>query len=191
MPWTAVSDCPTPTVSTSTVSKPKASQSRMVSRVLRVTPPSAPPLGEGRMKAFGSWTSCSMRVLSPRMEPRVMVLEGSTASTARRWPRRQRRVPSPSMKVLLPTPGTPVMPTRRLRPVPGNSSVSSRCAGSTSCSRLLSTRVMARASAERLPERMPSASSAGEGRLTAPDPPFTRRGAARAAGPGSWWPSRG
>lgn len=46
---TAVSDWPTPTVSTSTTSKPAASQSSMVSRVFAATPPSVPEEGEGRM----------------------------------------------------------------------------------------------------------------------------------------------
>ena len=48
---TATSLWPTPTVSTSTTSKPAASHSRSASRVRRATPPSSPPDGEGRMKA--------------------------------------------------------------------------------------------------------------------------------------------
>ena len=43
---TAVSDCPTPTVSMNTTSKPAASHRTIVSRVLRATPPSDP--AEGR-----------------------------------------------------------------------------------------------------------------------------------------------
>jgi hypothetical protein len=54
-----------------------------------------------------------MRVLSPRMEPPDTVLDGSTASTATRWPWPIRYRPSASMKVLLPTPGTPLMPRRK------------------------------------------------------------------------------
>ncbi len=54
MSATAVSDWPMPTVSTRITSKPAASQSSMVSRVLAATPPSVPAAGEGRMKAFGS-----------------------------------------------------------------------------------------------------------------------------------------
>jgi hypothetical protein len=54
-----------------------------------------------------------MRVLSPRMLPPVTLLLGSMASTATRLPCRVSSVPSASMNVLLPTPGTPVMPTRR------------------------------------------------------------------------------
>jgi hypothetical protein len=68
---TAVSDWPTPTVSTSTTSKPAASHSSIVSRVFAATPPSVPEEGEGRMKAFGSAASRAMRVLSPRIAPPV------------------------------------------------------------------------------------------------------------------------
>jgi hypothetical protein len=52
-----------------------------------------------------------MRVLSPRIEPPDTLDDGSTASTATRWPRSIRNRPSASMKVLLPTPGTPLMPS--------------------------------------------------------------------------------
>ena len=50
---TAVSDCPTPTVSTITTSNPAASTIRIVSRVRRATPPSDTPDGVGRMYARG------------------------------------------------------------------------------------------------------------------------------------------
>ena len=56
------------------------------SRVRRATPPSVPPLGEGRMKASGWRASSLIRVLSPRIEPPDRSLDGSTASTATRWP---------------------------------------------------------------------------------------------------------
>ena len=84
MSATTVSDCPTPTVSTSTTSKPAASHSRIVSRVARVTPPSERPAGDGRTNAAGSTASRSIRVLSPRIEPPVRELVGSTARTATR-----------------------------------------------------------------------------------------------------------
>ena len=125
MPATAVSDCPTPTVSTITTSKPAASHTSIASRVMCATPPSIPPDGEGRMKAFGSRDSRSIRVLSPRIEPPESALVGSTASTATRWPRPVRKRPSVSMNVDLPAPGAPLMPTRKLRPVCGSSASSS------------------------------------------------------------------
>jgi len=76
------------------------------------------------MKARGSTDSLVMRVLSPRMLPPEIELDGSIASTATRWPCFVRLVPRASMKVLLPTPGTPVTPTRRALPVSGSSSAS-------------------------------------------------------------------
>ncbi len=69
-----------------------------------------------------------MRVLSPRMLPPVRVDDGSTASTATRWPRSVSIVPSASMNVDLPTPGTPVIPTRVAPPDFGSSRTSSSCA---------------------------------------------------------------
>ena len=51
------------------------------SRVLRATPPSDPAEGEGRMNAFGSTDSFSMRVLSPMILPLERWLLGSMAST--------------------------------------------------------------------------------------------------------------
>ena len=51
---TAVSDWPTPTVSTRITSYPAASSNTMVSRVAFATPPSVPEVGDGRMNAFGS-----------------------------------------------------------------------------------------------------------------------------------------
>ena len=109
---TAVSLCPTPTVSTKIVSKPAASQSTIVSRVLRATPPSDPAEGLGRMKAFFSRESCSIRVLSPRILPPERSLLGSIARTARRRPCLTRCIPKVSIEVLFPAPGTPVIPIR-------------------------------------------------------------------------------
>ena len=54
----------------------------IASRVRRATPPSVPPDGDGRMNARLLAASRSMRVLSPRIEPPLRVLDGSTASTA-------------------------------------------------------------------------------------------------------------
>ena len=105
MSATTVSDWPTPTVSTSTTSKPAASHSSIASRVRRATPPRVPPDGDGRMNACGSRARRSMRVLSPMIEPPLRRLDGSTASTATRCPAAVRRDPSSSMKVDLPAPG--------------------------------------------------------------------------------------
>ena len=125
MPATAVSLWPTPTVSTITMSWPAASSTSIASRVFSVTPPSVPAVGLGRMKARASTDSRSMRVLSPRIDPPDRLDDGSTASTATRWPRSISSSPSASMKVLLPTPGTPEMPSRSDLPLDGNSALSS------------------------------------------------------------------
>ena len=92
-----------------------------------------------------------MRVLSPSSEPFVRVEEGSTASTATRWPLRMASMPSRSIKVLLPAPGMPVMPSRWVRRSGWwvrrrSSSLRAWCSGS-----VLSTHVMAWASASRCP----------------------------------------
>ena len=69
-----------------------------------------------------------MRVLSPRIEPPVRVLDGSTASTASLLPASTRCMPSASMNVDLPAPGAPVMPTRTALPVAGINASSSATA---------------------------------------------------------------
>jgi hypothetical protein len=66
----------------------------MVSRVVLVTPPRLSPAGEGRIKADVSPASRPMRVLSPRMEPPLLVEVGSTASTATFLPEATRFSPS-------------------------------------------------------------------------------------------------
>ncbi len=130
MPATATSDWPTPTVSTITTSNPAASQSSIASRVRRATPPRVPAVGDGRTNAESERVSSPMRVLSPRIEPPVRVLDGSTASTATRCPCSTRWRPNASMNVDLPEPGAPEMPMRIAPPVCGSTSVSSAAASS-------------------------------------------------------------
>src|SRR5690242_4804543 len=67
------------------------------------------------------------------------------------------------MKVDLPTPGTPLMPTRCALPVCGSSSASSCCACSRWSGRVDSTSVIARATAARSPSRTVAASCSMEG----------------------------
>ncbi len=64
------------------------------------------------MNASSSRDSSTMRVLSPRIEPPVRRLDGSTASTATRSPCAMRCIPNASMNVDLPAPGGPLMPIR-------------------------------------------------------------------------------
>ena len=55
--------------------------------VARATPPRVPAEGDGRMYALRSTARADMRVLSPRTDPPVRTLDGSTASTPTWWPR--------------------------------------------------------------------------------------------------------
>ena len=116
---TAISLCPTPTVSTITTSNPAASARSIVSRVFSATPPRLPAVGLGRIKAFSLIDNCSIRVLSPRIEPPETVEDGSIANTATRCPWAIKYSPSASIKVDLPTPGTPDIPSRKDLPVKG------------------------------------------------------------------------
>src|SRR5690349_6143110 len=75
-------------------------------------------------------------------------------------------VPKASMKVLLPTPGTPVTPTRCAPPAWGSTAWRTACARAWCSGLALSTSVMARESNVRSPARMPAASAAGSGALT-------------------------
>lgn len=54
------------------------------SRVARATPPRCAPDGDGRTKASSLAVSCAIRVRSPRTDPPVRELLGSTATTATR-----------------------------------------------------------------------------------------------------------
>src|SRR4051794_18474050 len=127
------------------------------------------------MKAAGSPASRAIRVLSPRIEPPDRADDGSTASTATFEPAAVRSTPSWSMKVDLPTPGTPLIPIRRAPPACGNSATSSSWAASRWSPRRDSTSVMARAIARRSPASTPSASPATSG---------------TAITGGPWWPPR-
>ena len=165
---TAASDCPTPTVSTTTTSNPAASTIRIVSGVRRATPPSDVPDGVGRMYARGSAARRSILVLSPRIEPPLTVEDGSTASTASLWPRSRRNMPKDSMNVDFPTPGAPDSPMRRACPgACARRSRRSDAAGWWS-GREDSTRVMARAMARRSALRTPRSNPAGSTTDTTP-----------------------
>src|SRR5581483_2363012 len=113
------------------------------------------------MKASGAAASRGMRVLSPKIDPPERALDGSTARTATRFSCAMRWRPNASMKVLFPTPGTPLTPMRAAPPVAGRRSSSSRCASSSWSGRVDSTSVIAFASARRSPARTPLASASG------------------------------
>ena len=65
-------------------------------------------------------------------------------------------LPKTSINVLLPTPGTPVMPTRSDWPVCGSTPCNTEAANILSLANVLSTNVMARLSIIRSLRRMPS-----------------------------------
>ena len=71
-----------------------------------------PAEGEGRINALRCVDSCSIRVLSPSIDPLLIELLGSIASTANRLPFCTISIPKASIRVLLPAPGTPVIPNR-------------------------------------------------------------------------------
>ena len=94
------------------VSNPAASHRTIVSLVFLATPPNDPADGLGRIKALFSVDNSFMRVLSPNIDPRERSDDGSMANTAKRLPILHSSVPKASIKVDLPAPGTPVMPSR-------------------------------------------------------------------------------
>ena len=61
---------------------PAASHNTIASFVALATPPRAPAVAVGRMKALGCLPRLTMRVLSPRMAPWCLALDGSTARIA-------------------------------------------------------------------------------------------------------------
>src|SRR5699024_3665439 len=77
------------------------------------------------------------------------------------------QVPRASIKVDLPTPGTPETPTRTAPPAWGVNSPNRSRARLRWSGRLDSTRVMARASADRLPATTCAANSSGSGAIRA------------------------
>ena len=154
--WTAVSLCPTPTVSTKILSKPAASHKIIVSRVLRATPPSEPAEGLGRIKESGWTESFSIRVLSPKILPFERSLLGSIASTASLPPRSSTCRPNTSIDVLFPAPGTPLIPTRIELPEYGRHFSITSCATAWCSGFTLSTSVTAWLSTVTSPFTIPS-----------------------------------
>ena len=119
---TAISFCPTPTVSTSTSSNPMAENRSAAAGAAADSPPSSPRLDIERMNTPGSVLCSAIRTRSPSSAPPLNGLDGSTASTATRRPAARYRVTIAVVRVDLPTPGGPVMPVivaARGRPTSG------------------------------------------------------------------------
>ena len=115
----SISACPTPTVSISTSSLPAASITSATCRAASESPPRAPLEAIERMKTPGSRKCSESRIRSPSRAPRVNGLEGSIESTATSRSASRSWAVSAPIRVLFPTPGGPVKPTIRARPVRG------------------------------------------------------------------------
>ena len=161
MECTAVSLCPTPTVSTKILSKPAASHKTIVSRVFLATPPKEPADGEGRINAFFSLERASILVLSPNMLPLERSLLGSMANTASLCPSWIKCIPNESIDVLFPAPGTPVIPIRTDLPAKGKHFSMISCAICWCSCLALSTRVTAWLRIVIFPFKIPSTNSEG------------------------------
>src|SRR6267143_1353360 len=112
--------CPAPTVSTNTMSMPRASRTRTASKVARASPPAWPRVAIDRMKTPGSTPVSAIRIRSPSTAPPVYGDDGSTATTPTFRSRLRYLRTSRLIRELFPTPGGPVNPTTWARPVCGN-----------------------------------------------------------------------
>ena len=108
---------PTPTVSSRTSSLPLASISSAAWRVASDRPPSEPRLAIERMNTPGSRKWSARRMRSPSSAPWVNGELGSIERTATSRSRSRACSISRPISVDLPTPGGPVKPTTRARPV--------------------------------------------------------------------------
>ena len=108
---TAISFCPTPTVSTSTSSNPIAENRSAAAGAAADSPPSSPRLDIDRMNTPLSVLCSPIRTRSPSNAPPLNGLDGSTASTATRRSRARNRLIMAVVRVDFPTPGGPVRPT--------------------------------------------------------------------------------
>ena len=130
VPATSTSDCPTPTVSSSTTSQPAASSTRSACGAAHDSPPRWPREAIERMKTSGSAAWSDIRIRSPSSAPPENGDDGSTASTPTRCPAARWAVTRALVVVDLPTPGAPVTPTTCARPASGAiSAITSRRAG--------------------------------------------------------------
>ena len=111
IPMTSTSLCPAPTVSRKTSSFPAASRMSSACRVVSASPPRCPRVPIERMKTSGSRKWSERRIRSPSRAPWVNGLEGSTEITPIVVPASRTWRTSAEIRVDLPTPGGPVMPT--------------------------------------------------------------------------------
>ena len=105
----SVSLCPTPTVSTKTVSHTCRSR-KTAKNASRLKPPSRSRAAKLRAYTEAPGGIC-IRLRSPNSAPPEILLDGSTATTPRRRLAWIERAIRRAISELLPTPGGPVMPT--------------------------------------------------------------------------------
>ncbi len=142
----STSDCPTPTVSISTISNPAASSTRTPCRVAAASPPRCPRDAMDRMKTSGSLACSCMRTRSPSSAPPEKGEDGSTATTPTRLPSLRYSRSIAEVVVDFPTPGDPVSPTTVARAAPvANAAINSRTPG-RAFSTIVSARAIARGS---------------------------------------------
>ena len=110
---------PVPTVSRKTTSLPDASSRSSAWSVDSARPPAWPRVPIERMKTPGSRKWSVSRIRSPSSAPCVNGLDGSTETTPTVFPSGRTCATSAAIRLDLPTPGGPVMPTACARPVCG------------------------------------------------------------------------
>src|SRR5947209_10778375 len=115
----SISDCPTPTVSTSTTSLPNASISDTASAVAPASPPRCPRDAIDRMNTSLSVKCSVRRMRSPRSAPCENGELGSTEITPTVLPSLRTCATIADISLDFPTPGGPVRPTVTARPVEG------------------------------------------------------------------------
>src|SRR3954467_8277647 len=159
IPAISTSDCPTPTVSTRTTSKPAASSTRNACGVDQARPPRCPREAIERMNTPESVAWSCMRTRSPSSAPPENGDLGSTARTPTRRPCVRNARTRAAVDVDLPTPGLPVSPTTRAPPAYGMSAaITSRNSGDA-----FSTREIRRPTARASPARARSTSAPTSG----------------------------
>ena len=105
---------PTPTVSTRMTSSPAAVRTLIACGAAAASPPSCPRLPIDLMNTPSSVACSCIRTRSPSSAPPVNGEDGSTASTATRFPRARNARTSALVTVDLPAPGAPVRPITRV-----------------------------------------------------------------------------
>src|SRR5699024_5178881 len=141
----SISDCPTPTVSTTTISQPAASSTRIACGAAADKPPKYPRVAIERMNTPESVACSCIRIRSPSSAPPENGEDGSMAKTPTRLPCRRHELTRAPVEVDLPTPGEPVSPITCASPVCGASCAATSARSADCCSTMEINRATARA----------------------------------------------